>query len=736
MPINQTANVTAALVEAYGIATEKRNEFLTPEHLLAGYLRDSDFWEALRRCGRAEELENNLYSYINDLDRIPPETELSIEFSVQTQEVFEKAAETAASAMAANVQTHHIIYSIFHLEDSYARFHLESCLDCSIPDFLNSLLEFSEEESAAGTQNWRRYFKEAGGMEGFVGRKEELRHIFRTLCRHSKANVLLAGDRGVGKTATVSEAARLLTDETAWNCEPEVPERLRGMQILEMDTSLLLGGAQYRGDLEMRVKEVMEGAAAEGNAIIYIDDLRSLGGNSRNDDGSKDILSLLIPFLKSDHIKCIISATHEDIKRVENLNSQALAAFNRVDLKEPDAEETFEMIRHNRIPLLQDIHKAEYTPEICRYAIGQSIRHINDRCLPEKAIDLLDQAGACCETQRLTVITRESIHTALKDICREYMTSGTSDGNLLSLEERLKERIYGQDKAIGKLTEAILMSKAGLLDSDKTIGSFLFVGPTGVGKTELTKVLAQEMNVPLHRFDMSEYSEKHSVAKLIGSPAGYVGYDDGGILTDTIRKNPYCVLLLDEIEKAHEDIYNLLLQVMDYAVISDNKGRKVDFRNVVLIMTSNAGARYAHKPSVGFERKMNAGKAMAKEVRNVFAPEFINRLSSVVVFNDMDENMAALILDAKIRTLQSRLDAKNIKLEIEPEAYSRLLKEGFSPEYGAREIERVLNARLTPLLMKEILFGNHPDGFRAVVKSSQDGFEIHCHPEHSEGSVK
>ena len=267
------------------------------------------------------------------------------------------------------------------------------------------------------------------------------------------------------------------------------------------------------------------------------------------------------------------------------------------------------------------------------------------------------------------------------------------------------------------------MSKAGLLDRDKTIGSFLFVGPTGVGKTELSKVLAQQLHVPLHRFDMSEYSEKHSVAKLIGSPAGYVGYDDGGILTDTIRKNPYCVLLLDEIEKAHEDIYNLLLQVMDYAVISDNKGRKVDFRNVVLIMTSNAGARYAHKASVGFERKINAGAAMAKEVKSVFAPEFINRLTSVVVFNDMDEKMAGLILDDKIGKLQKRLEPKNIRLEIEPEAHAALLKEGFSQEYGAREIERVLNSRITPLLMREILFGRK-EGFTALISLEGNDFSI------------
>ena len=724
MPTNQTANISKALVEAYGIASQKRNEFITPEHLLAGFLKDSDFWEALSRCGKAEELENNLYQYINSLDTIPEDAELAIEFSAQLQELFEKAGETAASAMAETVQTHHVIFSIFHLEESYAKYHLESCLECSIPDFLNSLLEYSESETPMGMQSWKKYFREISPIGEYVGKKEEIRQILRTLCRHRKANVLIVGDRGVGKTALASEIARILEDSSSW--EGEVPAKLQGNTMQELDTSLLLGGAQYRGDLEMRVKEMMEAIAEEGGPVIYVDDLRSLGGNSRNDDGSKDILSLLIPYLKSSNIRCIISATYEDIKKVENINAGALAVFQRIELKEPDADETFEIIRHNVREQLENCHNAVYPEAVCRFAIEKSMRHINDRCLPEKAIDLLDQAGAFCETKGFKKVSQACVMTAIKDLCRQEISSEASGDNLFTLESDLKDRIYGQDKAIEKLAETILMSKAGLLESDKTIGSFLFVGPTGVGKTELSKVLAKQLNVPLHRFDMSEYSEKHSVAKLIGSPAGYVGYDDGGILTDTVRKNPYCVLLLDEIEKAHEDIYNLLLQVMDYAVISDNKGRKVDFRNVILIMTSNAGARYAHKASVGFERKVNAGEAMAKEVKNVFAPEFINRLSSVIVFNDMDRKMAGLILEDKIRKLQERLDAKKVKLAVTPQAFEKLLDEGFSSEYGAREIERVLNARLTPLLMKEILFGKHKAGFTAEVTVGPEGLTVDC----------
>ena len=723
MPINQTANVNTALMEAYGIATGKRNEFITPEHLLAGFLKDSDFWSALSRCGRAEELEGKLYDYINDLDRIPEDHELAIEFSSQLQELFERAAETAASAMAGTVQTHHLIYSIFHLEESFARFYLESCLDCSIPDFLNSLIGLAEETGEAGEgsisdERWIRYFRPVEPQSDLIGRKDEIAGVMRVLCRKTKNNALLVGGRGVGKTAVARGIASLLN-------EGNVPEKLKGCSLMELNTAMLLSGTQYRGDLEGRVQNVMDAVAQEEGVIVYIDELRSLGGMSKMEDSSKDILSLLIPYFKSGNIKFMISATPEDIKRLNSTDNGAAGLFRQIYIDEPGDEDA-EKILKGILPGLSEYHGVSYDKDTIPHAISMSRRYILDRCLPDKAVDILDEAGALTETCNGKKVTRKTIDKALADICRIDVeaSEGDTKDDLFNMEERLGQKIYGQEKAIKTLTEAILMSKAGLLDSDKTIGNFLFVGPTGVGKTELSKILARQLHVPLHRFDMSEYSEKHSVAKLIGSPAGYVGYDDGGILTDTVRKNPYCVLLLDEIEKAHEDIYNLLLQVMDYAVISDNKGRKVDFRNVVLIMTSNAGARYAHKASVGFERKVKAGEAMAKEVKNVFAPEFINRLTSVVVFNDMDEKMAGLILDDKIRKLEERLKARNVQIEIEPEAYSKLLKEGFSPEYGAREIERVLNTRLTPLLMREILFGGHKGGFKAVIKATEDGFEI------------
>ncbi len=718
MPLNQTINVTNALVEAYGIATEKRNEFLTPEHLLAGYLKDRDFWDKLSACGKADELETRLYEYINELDSTPEDQELAIEFSVQLQELFDTAAASATSAMAKTLHTHHLIYAFFHLEDSNARYHLENCLECSIPDFLNSLIGMGGEEEAEGAEDrYWRYLKQVEQTGEIVGRENEMARIIRVLCRKSKCNVLLAGGRGVGKTAVARGIAGLLEND-------QVPAKLKGHILYELSTTLLLSGAQYRGDLEERVQSIMDMVKREGNIVLYIDDIRSLGGMSRTEDGSKDILSLLVPHFKSSGIKFIISATHEDIKKLGSLDSGVLGLFRQIDIDEPTDEEAIKILT-SLMHTLSEYHGVTYHDDTLRHAVNMSRRYILDRCLPDKAADLLDEAGAYAETRGEQEVSCKTVDLALADICRidVQATDGDTKDDLYHMEDRLARKIYGQEKAIKAISEAILMSKAGLMDKDKTIGSFLFVGPTGVGKTELSKVLAQQLHVPLHRFDMSEYSEKHSVAKLIGSPAGYVGYDDGGILTDTIRKNPYCVLLLDEIEKAHEDIYNLLLQVMDYAVISDNKGRKVDFRNVVLIMTSNAGARYAHKSSVGFDRKVNAGAAMAKEVKSVFAPEFINRLTSVVVFNDMDEKMAGLILDDKIRRLQERLESKGISLVIEPEAYERLLKEGFSPEYGAREIERVLNSRITPMLMREILFGRK-ENFTATIRYEGDDFSI------------
>ena len=724
MPIHDTDKIAIAVSLASSLALARRNEFLTPEHLLAALLKDDDVRAAVSQCCEIEHLDSLVKKYIDTLEEMP-DGNYELNASSQLQELIAIAENAARGSGSTVMKVHHLMYAFFQLEDSYARYALEESIETSVPALLNSLVLIEDESSEDLPQGerWTRFFRECPAEE-IVGRENETREALRILCRKRKNNILIVGGRGVGKTAFVHGLAKAFAEDN-------VPDKLKDFTIKELLPNMVLSGAQYRGDLEGRIDDIARGLAEDGKTIMYVDELKSLGGYSKTDDGMKDIIGLLLPHLKDGSIKLIICATHEDVKRLQANDNTALDLFRKIELEEPSEEETTEILS-NIISSLSEHYKTQYDKDTAAYAVSMSRRYILDRCLPDKAIDLLDEAGAYAMTSndKKKRVTKRTIDKALADICKTDVQASDEDvrEDLYHMEERLKNVIYGQEEAIRTITETILMSKAGLMDSGKTIGSFLFVGPTGVGKTELSKVLAQHLHVPLHRFDMSEYSEKHSVAKLIGSPAGYVGYDDGGILTETIRKNPYCVLLLDEIEKAHEDIYNLLLQVMDYAIISDNKGRKVDFRNVVLIMTSNAGARYAHTANVGYARKANAGAAMAKEVKKVFAPEFLNRLSSVVVFNDMDEKMAGMILDDKIKKLKARLDARKVTLVIEPEAYSKLLSEGFSPEYGAREIERVLNSRLTPLLMKEILFGegakSSKEGFKAIITATETGYDL------------
>lgn len=710
--------ITEALKTAQEIVEQYRHEFITPEHLLAGILDRPGFQKAANKCFNIEVVAKELIGVVRNMESMPEGMDLSYEYSEQFKEMCQHAAQAAMGSGAHEFEISHFLYGIFQLEDSYAKDILTRNLEVSIPDFLNTI-------SAAGVGGelgvegiMDRYFMPYPGVCDIVGREKEMDEAIRILGRKRKNNVLIVGGNGVGKSALVMGLSERFN-------AMDVSRTLSGKYISELLTSRILSGTQYRGDLENRVEEIMEAVKLEGHTIVYIDDFKSLGNFGKMDDGSRDILKLLVPYLKSPEIRFIVSATPEDLKTLQGGDTGVFSLFRKIELEEPSDEEAKAIIE-KAIPFMADYHDVRYDKDIAGYAVRMSRRYIQDRCLPDKAVDLIDEAGSYAVSKNLKKVTTKVIDKVLADICGSDIQASDGDvrKDLYNLEANLRKHIYGQDGAIKTLTEAILMSKAGLLDSGKTIGNFLFVGPTGVGKTELSKVLAQQLHVPLHRFDMSEYSEKHSVAKLIGSPAGYVGYDDGGILTDTVRRNPYCVLLLDEIEKAHEDIYNLLLQIMDYAVISDNKGRKVDFRNAVIIMTSNAGARYAHSASVGYEKKVNAGAAMAKEVKKVFAPEFINRLSSVVVFNDMDRNMASLILKERIRRLQERLKDQNVKLDVKKEAFEKLLDEGFSPEYGAREIERVLNARLTPLLMREILFGAHKEGFTATITPSEDGYTL------------
>ena len=545
-----------------------------------------------------------------------------------------------------------------------------------------------------------------------IGRDAELERTIHVLCRKDKNNPLHVGEPGVGKTALVYGLAQRIE-------EGSVPSVLEGFKIYQIDMAGMIAGTQYRGDFEKRFKNTMDRLLKLEKVIVYIDEIHTIVGIGATGDSAMDASNMLKPYLEGGKLRFIGSTTYEEFNRHFSRSKGIVRRFQQIDILEPSVEEAIEIVNGLKAGY-EAFHQVKYSAAAIDYAVRASAKHIKGRYLPDKAIDLIDEAGAYRHihptSKKQQTVDRALIDDVLMKVMKIKASAMKEDGNkqLKTLNARIKSRIYGQDQAVREVVEAVQMSKAGLIDDNKPLASLLFVGPTGVGKTEVARVLAQELGVELVRFDMSEYTEKHTVAKLIGSPAGYVGYDDGGLLTDAIRKTPNCVLLLDEIEKAHEDIYNILLQVMDYASLADNKGRRADFRNVVLIMTSNAGAQYAGM-SVGFDSSGSRGGDMLKQVKKTFKPEFINRLSNIVVFNDMDETMAGMILDKKLRELQAKLAAKKVTLKVSAEARAWLLKEGFTAEYGARELDRVLHRELKTRLVREILFGNLKRGGTARV---------------------
>jgi ATP-dependent Clp protease ATP-binding subunit ClpA len=565
-----------------------------------------------------------------------------------------------------------------------------------------------------------------------IGREEEMERTIQVLCRRDKNNPLHIGEPGVGKTALVWGLARRIS-------QGNVPQRLKGSHVYMLDMGTLLAGTQYRGDFENRIKMIMDGISREAsNNIVYIDEIHTLVGAGATGEGSMDASNMLKPYLEAGNLRFIGSTTYEEYNKHFSRSKGLVRRFQQIDIPEPSIDETKHILRQLR-SRYEEFHQVVYEDAALDYAVEAGAKFVNDRYLPDKAIDLIDEAGAALEVKdnrayeanktyeahrthkshKPPIVTRQLISDVLAKTCKvDTLAMKEDNSTLKTLSKRMLAKIYGQDEAIRQVTEAVQLSKAGLLDDNKPLASLLFVGPTGVGKTEVARVLAKEMGIELIRFDMSEYTEKHTVAKLIGSPAGYVGYEDGGLLTDAIRKSPNCVLLLDEIEKAHQDIYNILLQVMDYARLTDNKGRKADFRNVILIMTSNAGAQHASQANIGFNGHTSRGEAMLAQVKKTFKPEFINRLSGTVVFHDMDQKMATLILRKKLGELQEKLTAKHVVMKLTKKAFEHLLNEGFTRDYGAREMDRVIGQQLKPLLMREILFGSLKRGGNITVDYS------------------
>lgn len=733
------------------LADTCRNKLVTPEHLLLSALGDKVVVSVLESTVidlPLDDVKEQLRDYIDRQEHFEDDESSRQMFAShqygELMQIMEQQASESEKATLLDVPL--FFRSLMVLKDSFAtncltallnedkdRFfkrmdyvydpinvHRDGEQEDEISDEIEGDVELPEKANpSAGS--WRDFVlcinEHLADHNPLIGRDSELDRTIQVLCRKDKNNPLHIGEPGVGKTSIVYGLAQRIEDGN-------VPESLRGSRIYQLDLGSLIAGTQYRGDFEKRLKAVMKGIAAEKGAILYIDEIHNIVGAGQIGEGSMDASNLLKPYLEGGKVRFIGATTYEEYNRYIMRNKGLMRRFQQVAINEPSIEETIKILQ-----MLKDgyesFHHVKYDDDALEYAVTGSARHITDRYLPDKAIDLIDEAGAWVQMNSKEGDARRVDKALIADVLAriakvESLTMDENDKDKLeSLEPRILDQIYGQDDAVKQVVQAVQMAKAGLIDENKPLASLLFVGPTGVGKTEVARVLARELGVELVRFDMSEYVEKHTVAKLIGSPAGYVGYDDGGLLTDAVRKHPDCVLLLDEIEKAHNDIFNLLLQVMDYGTLSDNKGRKAVFRNVVLIMTSNAGAQFAHQASVGFASTTTAGSAMLKQVKKTFKPEFINRLSSIVVFNDMDYKMAGMILDKKLRELKQMLSPKGVTLKLGDKARRQLLDEGFSPVYGAREMDRVIHNRLKTRLVKEILFGSLKQGGEYVLEELQ-----------------
>lgn len=758
MDLGYTENVKRLIMSVNDYIDKKKHRYVTPEHFLFCISCQEEFQTVLSVCNvKSGGLRLGLMEYLDNMEtrsgHEPPVT------SRQMKDVINLAADYAAHNKSNIVDVPHLVQAMYSLTDSWAHYVLDKFVRDQ--NILLTLLYASYGTSQAGEANatysdgsYDNYdagegdFEEGdyddGDMDAagerdalaryarclndecdkhiLVGREAEMERTIQVLCRKTKNNPLYIGEPGVGKTTLVMGLARMMV-------ENNVPERLKDSRVYTLDLGALLAGTQYRGDFEKRLKMVMEEAAIEKNAIIYIDEIHNLVGAGQIGEGAMDASNIIMPYMDSGEVRFIGCTTYQDYNRYFSKNKGLVRRFQQIDVLEPTIEEAKQIVG-GLLPEYEKYHRVHYADDVVSYAVEQSARLITNRFLPDKAIDLIDEAGAYREQHPLTtrtgnvkprkqqVVDVQLINDVLAKVCKINAKALTEDANddLATLEERIKSQIYGQDEAVRQVVESVQMAKAGLLADNKPMASLLFVGPTGVGKTEVCKVLAQELGIELVRFDMSEYAEKHTVAKLIGSPAGYVGYEDGGLLTDAIRKSPNCVLLLDEIEKAHSDIYNILLQVMDYAKLTDNKGQKADFKNVIVIMTSNAGAQYAGQASVGFGSTVTAGQAMLAQVKKTFKPEFLNRLSGTVVFRDMDLTMAGMILDKKLRQLSSKLTAKSVTLSLSESARAYLLKAGYTKQYGAREMDRVIQQKLNPLLMREILFGSLKKGGEALIE--------------------
>ncbi len=723
-------NLEESLHRALSLASDRSHEYATLEHLLLSLTEDTDALAVLKACGvDVEQLRGQLTTFLNEeLVSLVSESEEDPKPTAGFQRVIQRAAIHVQSSGRESVTGANVLVAVFAERESHAVYYLQA-QDMTRLDAVNYIShgiakvpEMSESrsphgvdedmdeeemggkgESAVDTYCVNLNEKaQSGKIDPLIGREKEIKRTIQVLCRRNKNNPLFVGDPGVGKTAIAEGLARLIT-------EKDVPEVLAEAVIYSLDMGVLLAGTRYRGDFEERLKAVISEVEEDEHAILFIDEVHTIIGAGATSGGAMDASNLLKPALAAGTLRCIGSTTYKEYRNHFEKDRALVRRFQKIDVYEPSIDDAIKILKGLK-PYYEEYHKIRYTHDAIKSAVELSDRYINDRFLPDKAIDVIDEVGASRmlvpENKRRKTATVKDVEEIIAMIARIPPKSVSTDDreSLRTLERDLKTMVFGQDKAIDALSSSIKLSRAGLREPEKPIGSYLFSGPTGVGKTEVAKQLALTLGVELVRFDMSEYMERHSISRLIGAPPGYVGFDQGGLMTDAIDKQPYAVLLLDEIEKAHPDLFNVLLQVMDHGKLTDHNGKSVDFRNVILIMTTNAGAADLAKPAIGFERETREGDDQ-EAIEKMFTPEFRNRLDSIIGFNSLPPEVVSRVVDKFIIELETQLADRDVTIDLTDEAREWLANKGYDKNFGARPLARVIQEHIKKPLAEELLFG-------------------------------
>jgi len=749
MRVNKELN--SILSAAFNEAHERKHEYITPEHIFYSSLFFPTGAEIMENCGGDISIFKSSLEHFFESDFIPVVSDKDPVQSEGFLALLENAMTHVASAGKDELKITDVYTSFFNLKESFSASLIESQgiskLDIlnyishgiTVFDNINGQFEdgdyfenenVSESENITKEKKKRKYLDlfteeltdkaKSGDLDPVIGREKEISRTIQVLCRRLKNNPVHVGEPGVGKTAITEGLAMLIAED-------KVPSLLKGKKIFRLDMGGVIAGTKYRGDFEERLKKIIDEIIEDGNSILFIDEIHNIVGAGAVSGGSMDASNILKPVLSNRKLQCIGSTTYEEYKKYFEKDRALSRRFQKIDIIEPDGSEAVDILLGLK-DKFEKFHNVKYTKAALKAAVELSGKFIKERYLPDKAIDVIDEAGSQAriefdtDSARKIIINPEKIAKVVSGISRVPVENITENDieKMKSLEKRLKKRIFGQDRAVRLTTEAIKRARAGFREPEKPIASFLFVGPTGVGKTELSKEIANALDLDFHRFDMSEYQEKHTVARLIGSPPGYVGFDQGGLLTETIRKSPHCVLLLDEIEKAHSDIFNTLLQIMDYATLTDNSGRSSDFRNVIFIMTSNAGARKIGKPEIGFGNKSVNREAITKSVEKYFSPEFRNRLDKVVLFEQLNRETIIRIVRKKINEFKEQLKIKKITLSLSEECYTLIADHGYSNLFGAREIGRVIQEEVKNFFVDEVLFGKLAKGGKVTGKVVKD----------------